>query len=119
MAPQENRKSQSDKVLSILERFSEKLGPFANSALNPTTTTLVGEPFPFSRRLLIPSGTRLSKEQLCTMAKLYSEDAKFAERLLAALNDNPKVKPDPPRWQALHRCAVRELIEEYEEIGVS
>lgn len=116
---QECDESKDDEIVRMIGDFSAGLDSFAEAVSGSTTASSSSEPFPFSRRLVMRGGAPLDKERLCELATIYSEDAAIAEYLLAALNDDPSIRKDPQRRLALHRCAVREMIEEYAERNVS
>lgn len=110
---QKSNDPEDDEIKKMLGDFAAKLESFAGSVSGSTSANALSEPFPFSRRITIVAGARLNKQKLCALADIYAQDATFAQRLLAKLNNDPDANMDPPRLQALNRCAIRELVEEY------
>lgn len=100
-------------ILQMLRPYKEKLEKHATAAQWSVEDSLMQDPIPMSRRLILPNSNALNQRKLLSLSRLYSQDQQLANQLLAILNGNPHDKRNSPQWTSLKRCAIRELIEEY------
>lgn len=99
-------KDRADALLELLEPWQAQLKPFASCE----DTAPEQEALPMSRRLTLAAQNALDPKQLSDVEAVLAQEQVLADRLNVALGDRAEDPEGATRQTALHRCAIRELL---------